>query len=103
MSELLALESPPDAVFVANNLMGVGVLQVLAERGLTPPHIAVAVFGDLPFLLRPPVGVTVIPLPARGLGEKAASLLLERLQGDKQPARTVILSNTPHPVDASVP
>jgi len=95
MAELLALETPPDAVFVANNLMSVGVLQVLAERGLTPPRIGVAVFGDLPFLLQPPVGVTVIPLPARRLGERAASLLLERLEGDKQPARTLVLSNKP--------
>lgn len=95
MSELLALETPPDAVFVANNLMSVGALQVLAERGLVPPSIGVAVFGDLPFLLQPPIGVTVIPLPARRLGARAAALLLARLEGDDQPARTLILSNTP--------
>lgn len=95
MAGLLALETPPDAVFVANNLMSVGVLQVLAERGLAPPRIGVAVFGDLPFQLQSPGGVTVIPLPARRLGERAASLLLERLEGDKQPARTLVLSNKP--------
>jgi LacI family transcriptional regulator len=94
MGELLDLENPPDAVFVANNLMSVGVLQLLTERGLTPPRISVSVFGDLPFLLRPTDGVTVIPLPARRLGEKAASLLLERLQGDEQPARTLVLCNS---------
>lgn len=99
MAELLALETPPDAVFVANNLMSVGALQVLAERGLTPPRIGVAVFGDLPFLLQSPPGVTVIPLPARRLGARAASLLLARLEGDKQPARTIILSNNPGPED----
>jgi LacI family transcriptional regulator len=100
MAELLALETPPDAVFVANNLMSVGALQILAERGLTPPHVGMAVFGDLPFLLELPAGVTVIPLPARQLGARAASLLLERLRGDKQPARTVVLSNNPSSQDA---
>ena len=100
MAELLALETPPDAVFVANNLMSVGALQVLAERGLTPPRIGVAVFGDLPFLLQSPGGVTVIPLPARRLGARAASLLLERLEGDKQPARTLVLSNEPGQEDS---
>lgn len=100
MAELLALESPPDAVFVANNLMSVGALQILAERGLTPPRIGVAVFGDLPFLLRSPSGVTVIPLPARRLGAQAASLLLARLKGDTQPTRTLVLSNTPGPEDS---
>lgn len=97
MAELLALETPPDAVFVANNLMSVGALQVLAERGLTPPRIGVAVFGDLPFLQQSPAGVTVIPLPARRLGARAASLLLARLEGDTQSARTIVLSNTPGP------
>lgn len=102
MTDLLAMETPPDAVFVANNLMSVGALQILAEHGLTPPRIGVAVFGDLPFLVQPPIGVTVIPLPARRLGERAASLLLERLEGDDQPARTLVLSNNPGSDDRSV-
>lgn len=102
MAELLDLETPPDAVFVANNLMSVGVLQVLAERGPSAPRIAVAVFGELPYLQQSPAGVTVIPLPARLLGARAASLLLERLDGDTQPARTLVLPNpgTGHDPDA---
>ncbi|MFD0575631.1 LacI family DNA-binding transcriptional regulator [Dactylosporangium darangshiense] len=36
MAKLLELPEPPDAVFVANNLMSVGALQVLAERGILP-------------------------------------------------------------------
>ncbi len=35
MEELLALPEPPDAVVAGNNLIGVGAIQVLTERGLT--------------------------------------------------------------------
>lgn len=100
MRELLDLAAPPDAVVVANNLMGVGALQVLRELGLSPQEFGVAIFGDLPFSPLAPSGVTVIELPARQLGVMAATLLMERIAGDTQPARTVILQNEPAQPDA---
>ena len=93
MTELLALPDPPDAVFVANNLMSVGVLQVLYEHGITSGQVGVASYGELPFSTFPPAGIVIIPLPARRLGTAAAELLLERMRGDRSPARTVLLPN----------
>jgi LacI family transcriptional regulator, galactose operon repressor len=93
MKALLALDPRPDAVFVANNLMGVGALQVLYERGLPPPACGLAVFGDLPFAAFAPAGMTVVHVPARTLGITAAQMLVERINGDRQPARTVVLGN----------
>jgi LacI family transcriptional regulator len=78
---------------VANNLMGVGALQVCSQRGAMPPAVGMAVFGDLPFAVMAPMAITVIPLPARHLGITAATLLLDRIDGDDQPARTVVLRN----------
>lgn len=93
MRDLLTMAEPPDAVFVANNLMSVGALQVLVERGLTPPRLGVAVFGDLPFASLAPTGITIVHLPARHIGVTAATLLLERINGDHQPSRTIVLRN----------
>ncbi len=93
MRDLLAMDTPPDAVFVTNNLMSVGALQVLIENGLTPPVVGVAVFGDLPFAALAPSGITIIHLPARHLGVTAATVLLERINGDTQPCRTIVLRN----------
>jgi len=93
MEELLALPEPPDAVVAANNLMGVGALQVLTESGLTPPRFGVAVVGDLPFTTLPPAAVSIVRLPVRHMGMTAAKMLLERIDGDTQPARTVVLRN----------
>ncbi|ALX65859.1 LacI family DNA-binding transcriptional regulator [Microbacterium sp. XT11] len=91
MEELLALPEPPDAVVAGNNLIGVGAIQVLTERGLTPPKFGVAVVGSLPFTTLSPTTVTMVRLPARHMGVTAARMLLERINGDLQPARTVVL------------
>jgi LacI family transcriptional regulator len=91
MAELLELPEPPDAVFVANNLMGAGALLVLAERKVLPPAIGLGVFGDLPSAPLIPMPITVVHMPARLIGTTAAKLLLERINGDAQPARTIVL------------
>lgn len=93
MEALLALPEPPDAVVAGNNLIGVGAIQVLTEHGLTPPSVGVAVIGSLPFTTLSPSAVTVVRLPARHMGVTAAKMLLERIRGDDQPARTVVLRN----------
>jgi LacI family transcriptional regulator len=97
MAELLALPEPPDAVVAGNNLLGVGAIQVLTERGLTPPRFGVSVVGSLPFTTLSPAAVTVVRLPAREMGMTAARMLLERIGGDAQPARTIILRSELQP------
>ncbi len=91
MSALLELAEPPDAVLTTNNLMGVGALQVLHEAGLTPPGFGVAVIGELPFPTVSPDVITQVQLPVRQLGRTAATMLIERINCDPQPARTVVL------------
>jgi LacI family transcriptional regulator len=94
MHDLLALPEPPDAIVTTNNLMAVGALQALAAAGITPPQIGVAVVGDLPFATFAPSAIIQVHLPARHLGTTAAELLLQRIAGDEQPPRTVVLRAT---------
>ncbi|MFC4494521.1 LacI family DNA-binding transcriptional regulator [Streptomyces ovatisporus] len=91
MRELLALPTPPDAVFVADSLMTVGALQALREAGIEPPGFGVLSFGDLPWasLVRPPL--TTVELPSYDLGSSAAELLRDRLAGSGKPLQTVVL------------
>ncbi|WP_353808108.1 LacI family DNA-binding transcriptional regulator [Agromyces sp. SYSU T00194] len=84
-------EPEPDAYIAGNNLLGVGVLQRLAERDLTPPRVGVAVIGSLPYATLPRETATVVRLPAREMGTTAARMLLERLAGDVEAARTITL------------
>jgi len=45
--------------------------------------------------------VTVVRLPARHMGVTAARMLLDRIKGDTQPARTVVLRNELQPASAT--
>jgi LacI family transcriptional regulator len=85
--ELLDLEAPPEAVFVANNLMAVGAVDALRERSMCPTQLGIAVFGDLPFTSAAPAGVSVVSVAARELGELAVDLLIERMRGNTSPPR----------------
>jgi len=88
MAELLALGSPPDAVLATNNLVGIGALQALAERGRGA--VGVAVIGDLPFLTGAVDGLVLVPLGPRRMGTTAARMLVERIAGAEQPVRLVV-------------
>ncbi len=91
MEDLLAQPDPPDAVFVANNLMSVGALQALRQSALAPPSFGVLSFGDVPWagLVRP--SLTTVELPSYDLGVTAAGLLLDRIAGRTAPLQTVVL------------
>ncbi|HEV7629210.1 MAG TPA: LacI family DNA-binding transcriptional regulator [Streptomyces sp.] len=101
MRELLALRTPPDAVFVANNLMTVGALQALREAGIEPPDFGILSFGDIPWasLVQPPL--TAVQLPSYDLGASAAALLQDRLAGSDKPLQTVVLRTVLQPREST--
>jgi LacI family transcriptional regulator len=88
---LLASSKPPDAIIAGNNKLAAGMIRVLAEAGRLPPITGVVAFDGLPLALLTPLGLTVAHLPAREMGEMAATMLLERIAGLKGPARDVVL------------
>jgi DNA-binding LacI/PurR family transcriptional regulator len=84
--ELLSLENPPGAVFVANNLMTLGALCAIHERGLNIPRdVAIVGFDDMPWAtsLAPPL--TAVAQPTYELGSTAADLLLQRIADRERP------------------
>jgi LacI family transcriptional regulator len=91
-AELLASAEPPDAFFVANNLMTVGVLAAVAEAGLSVPEdVGVVGFDDMSWarLLRPPL--TTVAQPTYELGRVAAELLTGRISGRDDPPVRIVL------------
>jgi len=77
---LLGLAQPPTAIFACNNQMLVGAIQEASDRGLRiPEQIALVGFDDVPLaaVFNPPL--TVVRQPAYEVGQKAAELLLRRL------------------------
>ncbi|RCG18600.1 LacI family transcriptional regulator [Streptomyces diacarni] len=97
MKELLALDVPPDAVFIANNLMTVGALRALREAGVAPPGFGILSFGDVPWASLVHPSLSTVHLPAYDLGEAAATLLQERIAGSAKPLQTVVLRTSLEP------
>lgn len=91
MAELLESPSRPDAVVASNNLIAVGALQELHARGLSTSGFGVSVIGSLPYVLGPTDDLSFVRLPARQMGMSAAAMLIDRINGDTQPVRTVEL------------
>ena len=83
---LLSLPEPPDAIFAANNKLASGVIRVLAAEGKLPPTV-----GLMVQIVKTTSVASLIGLPARRLGEVAATMLLERIDGLKGPGREVVL------------
>jgi LacI family transcriptional regulator/LacI family repressor for deo operon, udp, cdd, tsx, nupC, and nupG len=90
--EMLDLRKPPTALFVCNNLMTVGALAALHQRGQrVPQDVALVGFDDLPWAeaLDPPP--TVVRQPAYEVGRQAMELLLKRISEPTRPPVTVRL------------
>jgi LacI family transcriptional regulator/LacI family repressor for deo operon, udp, cdd, tsx, nupC, and nupG len=85
-TELLALPTPPSALFVSNNLMTIGALEAICARQLRiPEQIGIVGFDDLPLaaVFNPPL--TVVHQPAYEVGRSAAELLFKRIEDPKRP------------------
>ncbi|MGI5177897.1 LacI family DNA-binding transcriptional regulator [Dactylosporangium sp. CA-152071] len=95
MASLLDAGDPPDAVFAANNLMTVGAVECVVDRGIAvPAGMGVIGFDDIPWahLVRP--SLSTVSQPTYELGRTAAMLLAERITEPDRPASTVTLQTT---------
>lgn len=80
--DLMGMDNPPDAIFCANDMMALGCIEALNERGLkVPDDIAVIGFDDRPIaqFTHPPL--TTLILPHYEMGEIAAEMLMDLAGG----------------------
>lgn len=96
MLALLDRAEPPDGVIAANNLLGVGVLQALSARGLSPKDVGVSVIGSLPFTTLDPGAVSIVQLPSHEMGRIAAQHLIARVTGTQDAPSRVVLTSELH-------
>jgi LacI family transcriptional regulator len=96
--DLLTRATPPDALFVTNNLMTVGVLEAAAQLKLRNPRdFALVGFDEMPLANLLPSPLTTVAQPSYEMGSMAAKMLISRAAGDVGPARRVVL-----PVDLRI-
>ncbi|MFF4622859.1 LacI family DNA-binding transcriptional regulator [Nonomuraea jabiensis] len=89
-SELLDLPEPPQAIFLGDNLMALGALDEIRERGLDIPRdVALASFDDVPWFNHVHPRITAISQPTAELGRRAVRVILDALSG--RAAESVVL------------
>ena len=97
----------PDAIFAANDLVAMGVLQALMMRGAdvrVPDDIALIGYDDIDFASAAVVPLSSIRQPAGLMGQTAVEILLDeaddpaiaRRQIEFQPELVVRQSTVPH-------
>ncbi|MFD9888543.1 LacI family DNA-binding transcriptional regulator [Amycolatopsis sp. NPDC059027] len=83
MKQLLALPSPPDAVFCFNDLLAVGALRAAAEQGLrVPEDIAIVGFDNNEESSFSLPSLTTIAPDKAALAEAAVELIHRRISGE---------------------
>ena len=72
--------SRPTAVFCANDLLALGVLQEMTRRGVgVPEEVAIVGYDDIEFAAAAAVPLSSVRQPREQLGRTAAQLLLEEV------------------------
>jgi LacI family transcriptional regulator, repressor for deo operon, udp, cdd, tsx, nupC, and nupG len=94
MEALLALPQPPDAVFCFNDLLALGALRTLLERGLrVPDDVAVVGFDDIDDGRYNVPSLTTISPDKAGIARSSLRLLLDRISAVDSPPREVTVSH----------
>jgi LacI family transcriptional regulator len=99
---LMEATDPPDALFIANNLMTLGALHAIQDLGLrVPDDIGVVGFDDSPAadLMRP--RLSVVAQPTHEIGRVAGELLLDA--SSRHEPHDTVLAPTLIVRDSSVP
>jgi len=81
-AELLSLDEPPTAVFAANDVTAIRVVQTAQARGLNvPADLSVVGFDDIPQSSLMSPTLTTVRQPLGAMGEAAMTMLMDLLSG----------------------
>jgi DNA-binding LacI/PurR family transcriptional regulator len=83
---------PPTALLAGNDLLAIGAIKALKERGLkVPEDFAVAGFNDFEFAAYTDPPLTTLKVPGFEMGSIAATKLIERIEGSDEEATATVL------------
>jgi LacI family transcriptional regulator len=90
--EIRTLAEPPDAVFAANDLVALGVLQGVGLVGglRVPEDLAIVGYDDIEFAASAGVPITSLRQPRERMGAIAVDLLLAEIDGTTERSRIVL-------------
>jgi LacI family transcriptional regulator len=90
---LLALSSPPTAIFASNDMMAVGAMDAVREVGLDiPADVSIIGFDNIPQAMNTYPKLTTIHQPLEEMGRVGVKLLLEQIENPDTPPKTITLA-----------
>lgn len=92
MMKLLSLNEPPTAVVAANDLIAIGAMEAIAEKGLKiPEDISVTGFDDIwvSKMINPPL--TTVNFNIFDIGYNAAKMLIMKISGETLESENIIM------------
>ncbi|MBS3787759.1 LacI family DNA-binding transcriptional regulator [Candidatus Bipolaricaulota bacterium] len=88
--ELLSLDSPPTAIFSANNLMTIGAMQGIQEAGFScPEEVSLVGFDDFEWAATFKPNLTTVAQSPYEIGSRAAEILFENIQNGDSDSKEV--------------
>jgi LacI family transcriptional regulator len=91
--ELLALPTPPTAIFAANDISAYGAMDAVRDAGLRiPDHISVIGFDDIPDTRTTNPPLTTIRQPMQEMGTLATRMLFEFIDNPRRDVERIELS-----------
>ncbi|HUO26766.1 MAG TPA: LacI family DNA-binding transcriptional regulator [Candidatus Aquilonibacter sp.] len=91
-TRLLRMLPRPTAILACNDMMALGVLRALHERGLRcPEDVSLVGFDNLEFCEYTSPALTSVYQPGYQMGAAAARLLIERINGLQDPPKRIVL------------
>jgi LacI family transcriptional regulator len=85
---LLALDPPVTAIVAFNDIIALGAIRAIWDKGLkVPQDISLVGFDDIPQASFTTPRLTTVSVPKYEMGEMATNLLMERINGTGPPER----------------
>ncbi|MBV9604513.1 MAG: LacI family DNA-binding transcriptional regulator [Solirubrobacterales bacterium] len=91
-AQILAGRRPPTAMMCGNDLLALGAIRAVRERGLSVPgDVAVTGFDDFHFSEFTDPPLTTVRIPGYDIGQAAGEALVDALEGRRRRKRQLVL------------
>ena len=84
--------APPHAIICGNDMIALGAIDVITDKGWqVPEDVAVVGFDNMPFSSSKLIQLTTVAIPQEEIGATAVQLLVERLSDPRLKPRSILL------------
>lgn len=92
IEQLMALPIPPDAIFCGNDTTALSVMIYLRDKGIRiPEDFGIVGFSNEPFSKVVSPAISTILQPGFAMGQKAAELIISKIENKDRTYQTIIL------------